>query len=157
MNVLFTVDANYDNQRCSIFFPSKILCFYEDPSTNQIMALVHCCSGRQDPYKKHNKNCKSKVEEEDSIDDSSSDGEIYAPICEEWFLEYHQQYISSTQAPREDNAQNSSTTVASWQGHSSSRKKRLMEQLCIPVVRSVSVECFGIPLFVIQETPGVHE
>jgi hypothetical protein len=117
-NVLFG-EGEDDEQSVleSQFYPSKILCFYIDPVSGESCALVHTCHEREDPD--------------------------YAPICDEWFLEYVEEVV----------------TVASEEQlpNGSMQSKRRKERHLFPVIRSVSVHSLAEPLFVIQEIPGVHE
>ncbi len=121
VNILFDMEGNDDDSSsvsaAGSFFPAKILCFYNNPDNGNICALVHTCSEKEDAD--------------------------YAPICDEWFLEYAEQLVCTV----------TEEELANGQLHARRRKERLL----FPVLRSVSVEAFGEPLFVVQEVPGVHE
>ncbi len=108
-------DSTGNNNQGGMYFPSKILCFYKDPTTLEKCALVHSCNEK---------------EEED-----------YAPICDEWFLEYQESAIS----------------IPPSSPSSSKLSRCRKERHFFPDLRSVSVDSFGSPLFVIQEVPGLHE
>jgi hypothetical protein len=108
-----TIDASNGREAD---FPSKILCFFIDPVSREIRALIHTCHERQsDDY--------------------------YAPICDEWFLEYEEftrTFVDHTDPEFADG-------------------RRRRQRLLFPIIRDVSVDTCGDPIFVVQETPGIQE
>jgi len=86
VEVKYRITSNNKGKEHTGMFPSKILCFFHDPITGEMMSLVHSCE------------CKTK-------DQWSS------VLCQEWFLKYCNQEVYTRECQEQKQRKRVSTTL----------------------------------------------